>query len=492
MSKLKRNPNNATRPNIVLIVLDTARAQSFSCHGYGRQTTPNIDRIAREGMLFENAVSPSPWTLPAHASLFTGMYPSAHGCHEKHKFLSPDLDTLPRMLQRCGYRTIGISSNTWISGSFGFDRGFDRFFNAWQLVQSETDIADPSAKGIEKYRRAADLLLRGNALVNASNAVYGKFFWRRYDYGARRINRMLKRLIGREAACGRPFFLFVNYLEPHLLYKAPEPFLGKFLPAGSSKREALSVNQDAWSYMGGLVPMGARDRELLTALYDEELAYLDHRIGQLYGFLKEAGTLDNTLLVLTSDHGENIGDHGLMDHQYCLYDSLLKVPLILRYPEACAPGSRCGRVVQTTDVLPTVLEIVAGQSESPIQGKSLLQEDGERFAFSEYHGPQPTVEVMREHYPRGDFSRYDRSLFSIRSSEWKYIGASNGVDELYNVVEDPEETQNVIERFPEVSGNLRGKLDTWKEGFAEGGEDSDDAHISAEIKEQLEALGYFT
>src|SRR3972149_8651863 len=145
------------QPNIIIIILDTARAQSFSCYGYKRKTTPNIDRIAQGAVLFENAISPSPWTLPAHASIFTGMYPSRHGCHERHKFLNRNLPTLPEILKNIGYRTIGISNNSWISKNFGFDRGFDSFIKLWQIIQYETDMADASAKGIEKYKRAMGL-----------------------------------------------------------------------------------------------------------------------------------------------------------------------------------------------------------------------------------------------------------------------------------------------------------------------------------------------
>jgi arylsulfatase A-like enzyme len=487
-----KTANRHHRPNVVLIILDTARALNFSCYGYGRQTTPNIDRIAREGVLFENAISPSPWTLPAHASIFTGMYPSGHGCHEKHKFLSPDFDSLPQILKRNGYRTVGISNNSWVSRSFGFGKGFDKLLNMWQLVQSEIDIADPVAIGVEKYKKAAGVLLRGNPFVNALNAVYGKAFWRQYDYGARRINRTVKKLLNGGLGAGEPFFLFINYLEPHLVYKAPEPFWGKFLPDGSSREEAGSVNQDAWGYVGGVIPMSGRDHDLLTALYDAELAYLDYRIEELFGLLAGKGMLDDTLVLITSDHGENIGEHGLMDHQYCLYDTLLKVPLIARYPAVWDGGAREDGVVQTTGILPTVLEIVQLEANGRIQGESLLGTGGGGYAISEYLGPQPPVDAIHKRYPKGDFSKFDRSLFSIRSRDWKFIEASDGRNELYDVSKDPGETQNVIELFPAVCRDLSERLQRWKQEPGGACEEGDEAHISNEIKKRLEALGYLS
>lgn len=479
------------RPNVVVIVLDTARAFNFSCYGYGKETSPHIDAVAKEGVLFQNAVSPSPWTLPAHASLFTGMYPCSHGCTEKHKMLGDGTTVLPEVLKGIGYRTVGISNNSWISRSFGFDRGFDIFINLWQLVQCETDFADPSAKGMDKYRKAAGLLMRGNPLVNLLNGIYGRFFWRRYDYGARRINRIVGRLLKNDLGKGQPFFLFINYLEPHLEYKAPEPYWGRFLPEGVAKRDALSVNQDAWAYMGGLVPMGEADRQILTALYDGEIAYLDHRIGELCGMLRRGGMLDDTLLILTSDHGENILDHGLMDHQYCLYDTLLKVPLVLRLPSYFEGGKSAEAVVQTTDIFPTVMEVLGIETEVNVQGRSLLRANTGRLAYSEYAAPQPGMEAIYRKYPAGNFHRFDRSLLSVRRDNWKFISASDGKEELYDLGQDPFEENDVAGSVPEVESALRAACAEWKERYWSEDAAGTEASMSGEIRKRLEALGYF-
>ena len=292
------------------------------------------------------------------------------------------------------------------------------------------------------------LVIKGNPFINIVNGVYGKYFWRRYDYGARRINKIVKKLLHDELArSGTPFFIFINYLEPHLIYRAPEPFFGMFLAENITKKEALSVNQDAWGYMGEIVPMTKTDFEVLRALYDAELFYLDYRIGEVYEFLKEADLLDNTLLIITSDHGENIGEHNLMDHQYCLYDTLLKVPFIMRFPGVFEGGKRIGNIVQTTDIVPTIMELLSLKDQrllEEVQGESLLKNRNKRFAMSEYIAPQPPIEVISKRYPAGNFSKYDESLTSIRFNEWKLIVSSNGKDELYNIVEDPDETRNSI------------------------------------------------
>jgi arylsulfatase A-like enzyme len=482
------------KPNVILIILDTARAQSFSCYGYNRETTPNIDRISQEGFLFENTISPSPWTLPAHASIFTGMLPSRHGCHEKHKFLNRNLPTLLEILKNIGYRTIGISNNSWVSRNFGLDRGFDSFIKLWQIIQYETDLADASSRGIDKYKRAISLLAKGNPFINFANGIYGKYFWRRYDYGARRINKIVGKLLHDEMTrSGKPFFIFINYLEPHLIYKAPKSFFGMFLPEVVSRKNALSVNQDAWGYMGGVIPMDKDDFEVLRALYDAELFYLDHRIGEVYEFLKGKNLLDNTLLIITSDHGENIGEHNMMDHQYCLYDTLLKVPLIIRFPGVFEGGKRISNVVQTTDIFPAIMEILNFKEQNPlegVQGKSLLKNGNSRFAISEYIAPQPAVEAISKRYPDGNFSKYDRGLISIRSKDWKLIVPSDGNDELYDVSADPDETKNLIDIHPDIYKNMRSKIDSRIRDNREDVED-EDTHVSAEIKKRLEALGYF-
>ncbi len=473
------------RPNIALIILDTARAANFSCYGYERETTPEIDKIASEGVLFENAISPSPWTLPAHASIFTGLHPSFHGCTERHKRLDPLVPTLPKMLKDSGYHTAGFSNNSWISRAFGFANGFDAFYNLWQVVQYETDFANPDLQGTEKYGNALGLLNKGNPFVNLINGIYGNSLWRRYDYGARRINRLAAKALERMDK-RRPFFIFINYLEPHLKYAAPEPWFGKFLDKGTSRKKALGVNQDAWACMGGTARMTAEDFEILRALYDAELSYLDYRVGEFCRALRKKGLFDDTVLIITSDHGENLGEHGLMDHQFSLHDTLLRVPLIIRFPGIFNRGARIKKMVQTTGILPTVCRLLGIENK----GKDLLQLDS-REAFAEYLTPQPPSEILKKRYPGGDFSRFCRGLTAVYSGDWKLISSTRGEYELYNLKEDPEETSNLFESRPAIFDALRDRL----KGFQDSrpivsGQTGEVA--AGEVKKRLEALGYLT
>lgn len=493
------------RPNVVLIVLDTARAQNFSCYGYQRPTTPNMDAISREGTLFFNAITPSPWTLPSHASIFSGMFPSKHRAHEEHKFLDHQFKTLPEVLKSIGYYTCAISNNSWVSPYFGFARGFDAFFKLWQLFQNDSDVSALKKRFREEREVRGiiiDLLKPRSLFQNMVNGVYRKYFHWRYDYGARRINRMVNRLLSKVLVQNQPFFLFINYLEAHLKYCAPEPYFSRFLSNGTDKRAAKRVNQDAFRYMARQVEMDTHDFEILAALYDAELAYLDFRIGELYGHLKKNGLLDNTVFIITSDHGENLGEHHLMDHQYCLYDTLLKVPLIVRYPGVFPNRETVSTQVQLVDIFPTVMDLLEMEDQGvlkEIQGQSLvphrLEGQDRSFTVAEYLGPQPAIERVARRYPHSErhLVKFNRSLSAIRTPDWKFIEASDGRDELYNIWEDPGETKNLIDAQPDRATQLKKQLAMWKESNKSVGADlSEQKAIDNQVKKRLEALGYLT
>jgi arylsulfatase A-like enzyme len=493
-------------PNILLIVLDTARAQNFSCYGHTRLTTPRIDQIAAEGVLYENAIAPSPWTLPSHASLFTGMFPSKHGAHEHHKYLDSNYTTLAEFLGGQGYQTVGFSNNSWISNTFGLSRGFETFIKIWQVFQTETDITNRPAQAVDcgeypTLRTRLNQLLDGDVAKNLVNGIYVRFFWRRYDYGARRINAEIKRWFAKSCSSQRPFFIFINYLEPHLPYRPPAPYDRMHLPDGVTTQAARRVNQDAWRYIGGVVEMTEADFDILGALYDGELSYLDYRIGEIYYLLQEIGLLEDTLIIITSDHGENIGEHGLMDHQYCLYDTLLKVPLIIRYPPLFRAGERVAQQVQLVDIFPTIMDVLGIGDEKlqqEMQGESLvpdrLAKRKRRCALAEYLGPQPTMEALKRRVPEASDSiyKYDRALRCIRTESFKYVQASDGQDGLYNIREDPKELNNLIWIGKDKADELRSELERWLGHFTEAGVGSEAFEIDEAVKKRLEALGYLS
>lgn len=484
------------RPNVVVLVLDTARAATLSRRDI-HQVAPTVSQFADEGAYASAAFASAPWTLPSHASLFTGTYSSKHGAHAGHKQLDDTYSTLAEAFASVGYETVAVSNNTWISEEFGFARGFETFHKTWQYVQSETDLGEVArtTEGTEIIRALVSRLMDGNPLVNIANAIYGKFFRKQEDDGARRTNRWIGDWLDSRSA-DRPFFLFVNYLEPHLEYRPPKAHAEQFLPDNCSFEEAMGVPQDAWQYIAGNLELSERDFEILQALYRAEISYLDERIGELQKYLKQAGEWENTIIVVTGDHGENIGDYGLMDHQYCLYDTLLHVPLVIRGGPFIG-GDLMDDIVQLVDLAPTLLDIAgidAPRMRNQFQGRSFhpnSQSPPREYAIAEYMAPQPSMKALEKRVGSlsDDVRRFDRSLRMIRTQEHKLIRGSDGHEEFYCVDTDPGETTNLADEEPEPMEGLREELDSWLTSFEHADADGS-VSMTESTKNRLEDLGY--
>jgi arylsulfatase A-like enzyme len=492
-----------------LIVIDTLRADRLSCYGYERRTSPCIDRIAEDAVLYEQAISAAAWTPPSHASIFTGAYPSRHGVDLSHLVLDPGLSPLPEVLQRHGYRTYGVSSNYWLSRETHFDRGFDEFVHSWQLVQT-AGTNHPLKRQQRKQAvglQAADAPARRRPLAqtfgDSANWLYERATkklrqsFRAYDDGAWRVNQHVKSWASTWRRMEQPFFAFVHYMEPHIRYAAPGQYRTMHVPPGTSPERIDRVNQDPWRYLTGRAAMDEEDFAVLGGLYDGEVSYVDHRVGQLYDVLRDADLLQDTAVIITSDHGENLGDHGLMSHAYCLYDTLLRVPLIVRYPSSFPPGQRIADPVQTLDLFPTILTL-AGVRDEPTwrqaQGTMLPSRadaaHGERLLFAEYPEPEPSLSVLTSRYSGFDGRPYDRSLRSVRGGGYKYIWASDGRDELYDLARDPRETRNLVASEADTATRLRARLDEWLTSFAHAQPVDQDVEMDDEMRKRLEDLGY--
>jgi arylsulfatase A-like enzyme len=477
--------------------MDTARVSDIFRSKTKSRIVPAISAIADEGVQFKQSITTAPWTLPSHASLFTGTYPSKHGAHAGHKQLRPDLQTLAEIFTDVDYETVAVSNNTWISEEFGFARGFETFHKTWQYVQSDTDLGRIARieEGTDMFRALAAELTQGNPLVNLANAFYGKFLRKQEDDGARQTNTWIRRwLESRDTA--QPFFLFVNYLEPHLEYRPPRAHAEQFLPSEVSFEAAMDVSQDAWRYIAGKIELSATDFEILRALYRAEIAYLDERIGELNDALVAAGEWDDTVFVVTSDHGENIGEHGLMDHQYALYDTLVHVPLVIS-GGPLTDGETVDDQIQLVDVAPTLLDIAgieAPEARQQFQGYSFHPEADSttrEFAIAEYMTPQPSMDALegRVGSLSEEVRKYDRSLRTIRTDQYKYIRGSDGSTELFDIQADPRESNEISEGNQDTVAELDRKLDEWLDSF-EHTEQDNDVGMNDDTKSRLEELGY--
>jgi arylsulfatase A-like enzyme len=489
------------RPNVLFIVMDTARAQN-ALPSNSPETVPRLAKLANEGVEYTSAISTAPWTLPSHASMFTGQYTSDHGTNAGNKRFDPDHDPLPKLLQDAGYTTVAFSNNSWVSPEFGFDSGFDEFYPGWKLLNTGGDITRVMREYNEPLVQLRELVASSkltNLPATAVNAAFTKFVRSRYDYGALVTNWKIRRWFERQYDGEDPFFMFINYLEPHLEYDPPKKYCSH-LPDGVSIKTAKRIEQDAWRYLGGEIELTDRDFEILEGLYDSEIGYLDHRIGELLDDLSSRGVLEDTLVVIVGDHGENVGDHGLMDHQYCLYDTLVHVPLIVRGGEEFRGGERVADVVESRDLFPTILD-AAGVDQPEVDGVStrtlgdVVGPDGSDdggMAISEYLVPQPEIDTLRTKTTKTDDARldqYDRALRAVRTTRWKFIESSDGSRELYDIVDDPHESTNVVSDHPDIADQLQTVLhDTC--GPLRRGEQSGGDELDAGAQQRLEDLGY--
>lgn len=477
-----------TEQNVVIAVLDTARAKEvYSPH----VDTPRLDELAETGISFTKTYADAPWTLPSHGSLFTGCSPSKHGAHADNKYLDDHLKTLPETLRENGFGTLAVTNNAWVTDEFGFGTGFDSVFRTWQLFQTETDFGEiaMTTDGVDQIKKSAKSLL-ANPIYNTVNAIYGKLLYRRNDYGANRTNQIIQSQL---KEVEQPYFLFVNYLEPHLEYDPPASYARKYLPDSISHDEAQDVPQKPWEYLCQKIDMTELEFDILQSLYSAEISYIDSKIGQVINLLKERGDWDDTIFIVLGDHGENIGEHGLMDHQYCLHDTLLHVPVILS-GGAIESGSTRTDPIQLSDIYPTVLDLLNisdEESETQFQGQSVLSDDERRKVVSEYMAAQPSMDSLTTKV--GDVPdqvhQLDRRLRAIRVDGHKLIRSSDGEIELYDVENDPEEQTDLSDEYQDVVNELESELDDWLESFDQHTSSADPA-VSNKTESRLEDLGY--
>lgn len=463
MELTKTNPTG-NPPNIILIVLDSVRQDHLSCYGYPRKTTPNIDSLAVEGTLFENAYSASCWTIPSHASLFTGLYPSQHGVDLDHPFIHPEHQTLASYLKTEGYQTACISCNSFAAGGgTNLNRGFD--------LTIDVDGA---------FREGTGLINRG--------IRYAQKQWRaftRHDRGAERATSLAEDWLGQQSG---PFFLFINFMDCHLPYRLKRPERYQFIPPVERKR-VDRIPLDPFAVMAGELALNSREVAGIRALYDGSLYYLDQQIGKLVERLKELGVYEQTILLITSDHGESFGEHGLFDHQYGLYEHQVRVPLIARFPNSSLAGCELTNPVQLVDLFP-ILERIISSSASPLNpaAYAFLEDPIRTAVISEYL--VPNLNAIRRRFPNSDTTRYEAVLRAVSTQGYKLIIHQDGGRELYHLPTDPSEMENLAEskneKVAELEELLFSELGPWP-----GMQDGMAMALDEELKDRLKALGYY-
>lgn len=474
--------------NILLIVIDTCRADVFY-ELLESGVLDSLQGLAREGRVYEDAISNSCWTLPSHASIFTGQRVHKHNTHAGNKSFKSD-HSITEELSDSDYRTLGISGNVWISSEFGFDKGFDNLTRDFDLFWSGEDLSKvDKADGLSKKISTFFSLVDSRTLIpTLGNGLYAKVG--RNDKGAHNTTRRTARWLQNEANQQQPFFYFINYLEPHLPYKPQESYARQFLPEHISYEKAMEIEQNPWEYITGNREYDSSTFDIFKSLYKAELSYIDDNIRKLVNTLKQEDLYEDTSIIIVGDHGENIGDHELMDHQYSLHQSLINVPLIIKDDQI--QPERIGGPIELRDLYPTILDIadLDYKGNSSISQHSLIDSEARDFAVSEYRAPQPSLESLRAKVGNdiSGMKKLDRTYRAIQGNGWKLIEASDGAVELYNLDTDGSENDDVSEANPEKVDELIEELDD--RSIPIDYRSTGEHNASKATEERLKELGY--
>jgi uncharacterized sulfatase len=482
----------APQPDILLVVLDTLRVDRLSTYGYSKKTTPNIDAFAEQSILFERAISPAQWTIPAHASLFTGEYPSTHLTHQIYDKHSKDIATLAEHLQGSGYKTVGFCNNPLLGVVENeLDRGFEEFYNYGGLFPKRPAISEsrPRRAGqtmqhiwrqLNRFNQPVqDWVTHNNLLLGIMLHPLISPFWQRHINFKGNSKQSLGDLVGylrtrKKREDKRPIFTFLNLMETHLPYGPPTRFIRKFAPDYLYNRKARnfmqSYNYSTYRWITPITkPFTEMEDRVLNDMYDAEVAYEDHLLHQLLDYVNQPEVRDNTLVIFVADHGEGVNHHDYVGHSLVTYNDLVHVPLIMRYPPRCSQGKRINTPVSTRRVFHTILDVAgvdptAQDSQVPeiaAQELSLFNSlngsDPEQgTVFAEAYPPQTLISLIETKEPniinafRCRSTR--RALFAKSLSDHhKLITVDEQPEELFDVHADPRELQNLASENPKIT-----------------------------------------
>lgn len=438
-------PDLRGRPNILLIGVDTLRADRLSCYGYSQQTSPHIDALAADGVLYRNALAQSSWTRPSFATILTSLYPSSHTAIGKADRLPQGALTLAEVLQAAGYRTAGLVDNINIAPLFGFDQGFDTYtYLEPDLPLGASDVSSELAL-YQAARRAYYMVAGGKVVVQE------------YYQDAATVTAAAKAWLADHP--DERFFLFLHYMDPHDPYME-HPYSGVGYARASDQNPDPSL------------------AATFSALYDGEVRYVDTYLGELWAFLQEAGLYDNTLIVLTGDHGEEFQEHGGWWHGQTLYEEQLRVPLIVKYPGGARAGTVVEEYARTLDVAPTVVDAAGLAVPATWQGRSLWSDTA------------PPAYLFAEEELEGNVLR------SVQQGDYKLILANRDnprglpAEALYNLGADPSERVNRAPEETAWAATLREVLGRAQAEALEQRLQAEEGTIDEEAEELLRKLGY--
>jgi len=426
--------------NVVLIIVDTLAARHLGVYGAANSPSPNIDSFARSSTVFEKAYSPSSWTKPAVASIFTGVMPSVHDVRSIDIDLNEDHPTLATRLKNIKIQSAGFISHTFISPEMGYGQGFDRY---------ET------------------LPFRGNVhdVVSSKKITDLGIDWLKENVTTSK----------------KPFFLFLHYFDPHNNYQHHESF-----DRSSWYNGEIKPGMDIRDIRNRIPEMNDDDIKYIRDLYDEEIAFTDEQIGRFLKFLKDMNLSDRTLVVLTADHGEEFLNHGAIGHSRTLYDELIHVPLIVRLP-AKGQARRVEANVTTLDILPTVMDLFGIDKDPQLQGVSLKE------TLIDSNATPPARDIISEVDFRSRFIKSNK-IAAIRGDYKLVLDKPTSTFELFNLKSDPREIENIVSvdtvRVAEMGKVITDYKDKYQQNDEALFKRKKKIESTPEEVEQLESLGY--
>lgn len=448
-------PSKPEGPNLLWVVWDTVRADRMSLYGHDRPTTPRLDTWAADARVFDDVVSPGGYTLPSHASMFTGLLPTEHCTYNGSTRLDDQYDTVAELLQRAGWRTFLFSANPQITASptRNFAQGFDVAEHPWSpqwmeraiaITREKLDPRDQSSELVDRLAGGRQEITGWNVKAAGSLAQEATLDW-----------------LGRSDE-DRPWFVFLNYMEAHRPLIPPQRYRELMLE-GRDVARSYSVDRSwlaTWEYTFGLRDFTKRELRITRATYDAALRELDDLFADLLAALDAAGELDDTIVVLTSDHGELLGEHHMLDHQYSLHEPVLRVPLVIHAPGRLAPGRETAPV-STVDLFHTVLELLGvSPPAKPPATPSLRSPSSQRVRLAEDPSSSTVgLSHVLDAHPGFDPTPFQRKQRALYDGPWKLLWGSDERHTLHHVERDPGEEHDASGEAPEELARLRATLD---------------------------------
>jgi arylsulfatase A-like enzyme len=439
-SRMSSLPAPPTSPNVLIIIVDALRSDELSPYGYARDTSPFVNQLAQQGVLFENAIAPSSWTLPSHASMLTGLYPHQSLVQTDKDTLSGRWPTLGDAMRKRGYRTAAFSANVlYFSTARGFAHGFSHFEDYQQNVLGILQMVPLSEFILAKLNRPKiqESLGYFSAKSNPSAEKIDQDALAWIDHG------------------NRPFFVVLNYFDVHEPVLPPRPYLDMYTTDPHAGR--LSIHFAATCAWFDADAVCNSHQSLFVDTYDGATRYVDASTEQLLSQLKKRGLLQNTIVVFTSDHGQEFGDHGIYGHGKSLYRPVIQVPLILWKPGLIPASTRIPTPVSTTDIPATILDLTAADNKQALPGQSLAALWRSSEAGTNW--PAPISELARLHWSDRTAPNYNTPASSIVTPEWHFIH-QDGKDLLFDWKADHDEQHDICAAQPAVCSTLKSQMQT--------------------------------